>query len=260
MRRPDPQWEVLCALRRRGIPSRSRRAEPILLPNSERRRSVFYDLLRHYSFRLYLRDLIRLREGAPLPALARYCSARVAERYTGELERLGLVRRTPEGLVRLRRQDIASFGPTLEWFVAEVLRREFGFAVASGLRPSGTRAGGDYDVLALADGALVYVEVKSSAPRNIERSQIAAFVDRIAALVPDAAILLNDTQLRMLDKLVPAVRAELRRAPYARGPFRRVQGEIFSRGDKLFVTNSEPDLVANLGVCIARFFRSRARA
>jgi len=69
--------------------------------------------------------------------------------------------------------------------------------------------------------------------------------------------LLNDTQLRMLDKLVPALRSELRRRPFATGAMRRVQGEIFSRGDRLFVTNSEPDLIGNVGVCLARFFRTR---
>jgi hypothetical protein len=41
---------------------------------------------------------------------------------------------------------------------------------------------------------------------------------------------------------------------------RRVQGEIFSRGDRLFLTNSEPDLIGNLGVCLARFFRQRSRS
>ncbi len=72
------------------------------------------------------------------------------------------------------------------------------------------------------------------------------------------AVLLNDTQLRMLDKLIPALRAELRRYQLGRGSLRRVHGEIFSRADRLFVTNSEPDLIGNLGICLARFFRARS--
>ena len=73
-----------------------------------------------------------------------------------------------------------------------------------------------------------------------------------------APVLLNDTQLRMVDKLIPALRAELRRHRLGQGSMRRVQGEIFSRDDRLFVTNSEPDLVGNLGTCLARFFRARS--
>jgi len=118
--------------------------------------------------------------------------------------------------------------------------------------------GGDYDVVGVAEGTLLYVEVKSSAPRNIEQRQIGAFVERVAALAPNMAVLLNDTQLRMLDKLIPALRTELRRHQLGGGSLRRVQGEIFSRGDRLFVTNSEPDLVGNLGTCLARFFRARS--
>jgi hypothetical protein len=63
----------------------------------------------------------------------------------------------------------------------------------------------------------------------------------------------------MLDKLIPALRAELRRHQLGRTSMRRVHGEIFSRNDRLFVTNSEPDLIGNLEVCLARFFRARSR-
>jgi hypothetical protein len=66
---------------------------------------------------------------------------------------------------------------------------------------------------------LIYIEVKSSAPRNIEQRQIGAFVERVAALAPDMAVLLKDTQLRMLDKLIPALRAELGRHHWDAGPY-----------------------------------------
>jgi hypothetical protein len=135
-----------------------------------------------------------------------------------------------------------------------------GIPSAWGLRPDGSGGGGDYDVVGVADGGLIYVEVKASPPRNIEQRQISAFVERVAALAPNMAVLLNGTQLRMLDNLIPALRAELRRHRLGHGSMRRVQGEIFSREDRLFVTNSEPDLVGNLGTCLARFFRARSLA
>jgi hypothetical protein len=249
---------VRYALRRRGIRCGPSRHLGALVPRSARGRDALYELLKHYSFRLFLRDLIRARRGARAAELTHYCSLPTAQRYLLHLRGMGLVRTTAGGRFRLRRHGIHSFGPTLEWFVARSLQREFGIPTAWGLRPGGTGGGGDYDVVGLADGALIYVEVKSSAPRNIEPPQIAAFVERVLGLAPDVAILLNDTQLRMLDKLVPALRAALRRHRLGGSAIRRVHGEIFSRADRWFVTNSEPDLIGNLGVCLARFFRARA--
>jgi hypothetical protein len=245
------------ALRRRGIRCGPGRHLGAIIPRSARGRDALYELLKRYSFRLFLRDLIRLRRGAPPTELTHYCSLPTAQRYLRGLQAIGLVRVARGGRFRLCAQDIHSFGPTLEWFVARALRQEFGIPTAWGLRPHGTGAGGDYDVVGVADGALMYIEVKSSAPRNIEQRQVSAFVERVAALAPDMAVLLNDTQLRMLDKLIPALRAGLRRHHMGRGSVRRVHGEIFTRDDRLFVTNSEPDLIGNLGICLARFFRAR---
>jgi hypothetical protein len=253
---------VRYALRRRGIRCGPGRHLGTLIPGSVGGRDALYELLKRYSFRLFLRDLIRLRDGARPAELTHYCSLPTAKRYLESLTAIGLVRAAPGGRFRLRVRGIHSFGPTLEWFVARALRVEFGIPTAWGLRPDGTGGGGDYDVVGVVEGALLYVEVKSSAPRNIEQRQVGAFVERMIALAPDVAILLNDTQLRMLDKLIPALGSELRRRraaglPVRGKPLRRVQGEIFSRDDRLFVTNSEPDLIGNLGICLARFFRAR---
>ncbi len=249
---------VRYALRRHGIRCGSGRHLGAMTPRSARGRDVLYELLKRYSFRLFLRDLIRVRRGARATELTHYCSLPTVQRYLRSLQAIGLVRAARGGRFHLRPRGIHSFGPTLEWFVARALQLEFGIPSAWGLRPDGTGGGGDYDVIGLADGALIYIEVKSSAPRNIEQRQIGAFVGRVAALAPHMAVLLNDTQLRMLDKLIPALRAELRRYQLGRGSLRRVHGEIFSRADRLFVTNSEPDLIGNLGICLARFFRARS--
>lgn len=253
----DEERAVRLALRRRGILCGPARHLGAIVPASPAGRDRFYGLLKHYSFRLFLRDLIRFRQGAQIAQLTRYCSPAVARRYADALCGIGVARERRRGLFELRDGTVRSFGPTLEWFAARALNREFGLASAWGLRPQGARPGGDYDVVGCGDGALVYIELKASPPRNIESNQVTAFVDRVAALSPDVAVLINDTQLRMLDKLVPALRVALRRHSFGVGRLRRVQGEIFSRGNRLFVTNSEPDLIGNLGVCLATFFRSR---
>ncbi len=246
------------ALRRRGLTLKRGLHHGCVLPRPAAH-AEYYELLRHYSFRLFLRDVIRHRDGCALDDLLRYCSPATARRYLRWLCEHGLVRRQGRRFALLG--DVRSFGPTLEWFVAAVLRREFGLCVGWNLRLAAAWGGGDYDVIGFRDGACTYIETKSSPPRNIDAGQIGAFFDRVETLRPHLAIFLNDTQLRMTDKIAVLFRDELRRRFGARRDaltLERVRGEIFGLQDRLFVVNSEPDLVANLGVCLARHFRAPA--
>ncbi|MBP1684208.1 MAG: hypothetical protein H6Q33_351 [Deltaproteobacteria bacterium] len=245
------------ALRRRGLALKSELHAGCVCPRAAPARGEFYLLLRRYSFRLFLRDLIKHRDGCVLDDLVRYCTAPVARRYLQWLLDHHLVRRARRG-VRLV-PDVVSFGPTLEWFVAEALQREFGIPSAWGLRLDGGRGGGDYDVVGFQEAACIYIETKSSPPRNIERRQVGAFFDRLETLQPQVAIFVNDTQLRMEDKIVGLFTDELRRRAY-RAAFAptRLTGELFAVGDRLFIVNSDPDLVANIGLCLARHFHPPA--
>jgi hypothetical protein len=244
-------------LRRRGLTWKNVLHQGCLLPDGAAADDL-YRLLRHYSFRLFLRDVIRHREHFGPRDLVRYCSPATARRYLQWLAAHALVRRAGRGYALA--VDAVSFGPTLEWFVASALEREYGIPSVWNLRLDGNRGGGDYDVVGYAESILVYVEAKSSPPRNIEVRQVQAFFDRLETLRPHLAIFLNDTQLRMRDKIVELFADEIRRRGRRRGgaPVVRVAGEIFRAGDGLFVSNSDPDLVANLGVCLAHYFRRAA--
>ena len=118
--------------------------------------------MRHYSFRLFLRDAISKKESFREEGLARYCSLDIARRYIAALCELKLAEKIGEGAFRLLPRSLYSFGPTLEWFVAQVLHREFFSPAIYGVRFRGTQRGGDYDVIARWEGQVVYVEIKSS--------------------------------------------------------------------------------------------------
>ena len=64
--------------------------------------------------------------------------------------------------------ELHSFGDTLEWLTAEILRRELGMEAVSRVRLENAAGGGDYDVIAGAEGALIYVETKSAPPRHVK--------------------------------------------------------------------------------------------
>lgn len=249
---------ILAWLRRRGFEARSGADEAaLLLPRAGRQRERFYRLLRHYSFRLLLRDVLAHRDSFVLADLQKYCSEDAARRYLRALLAAGIVAPLRSGRYRLARQRVHSFGDTLEWLVATVLERELSIPALWGLRIERLPGGGDCDVLALAEGRLVYVETKSSPPRHIDQRHVAAFFDRLEALRPHLAIFLEDTRLRMMDKLVKMFEIEAAlRFPAKVPPVARIEGEVFGMRDQVFLTNTHPDLAHVLGVCLARFFAS----
>ncbi|MFQ5657426.1 MAG: hypothetical protein ACE5G5_07805 [Candidatus Methylomirabilales bacterium] len=245
-------------LRRRGISiARSNSTDDLLFPPRLSVRMVqrLYDLLKKYSFRLFLRDVLVHRNHIAVRELTRFCSPQRAGEY---LEILRQARIVNDGGGRKYRlvKDLQSFGPTLEWFVAQVFEREFSSPAMWGVRLLDMAPGGDYDVLTLVEGELLYVEVKSSPPKHIEQREIAAFLDRVRELIPNAALFFVDTELRMKDKIVVMFEAEFRRRGSTARP-RRVVDELFLCDDRMFLLNSRPGIVSSLGRCLRHWLGNR---
>jgi hypothetical protein len=248
---------VLRWLRRRGLDARWGADEGTLfLPRSRRGREEFYALLRRYSFRLLLRDVLAHRESFSLADLQKYCSADAARRYVAALRRPRIVVPRGRGRYRLARASVHSLGDTLEWLVATILEREFLIPALWNVRVEALPGGGDCDVLACAEGRLIYVETKSAPPRHIDQRHVTAFFDRLEALRPDMAIFLEDTKLRMQDKLVKMFELEIARRLGDPSLLERVEGETFTIQKRVFLTNTQPDLVRAIGICLERFFAS----
>jgi len=221
---------------------------------SPRERTALYELLKHYSFRLFLRDVIRSKESFRAGELVRYCSLKAAERYCTSLCELDLAEPAGKGAFRLLHRSLSSFGPTLEWFVAQMFQKEFASPAMYGVRFKETHSGGDYDVIALWEGRMVYVEIKSSPPRGIERGEIGSFLARTTDLLPDIAFLFNDTQLRMKDKIVLMFEEELYERYGAgssdRFPVERLVDELFHINHRIYIVNSTRDVVVNFNHCL----------
>jgi hypothetical protein len=99
-----------------------------------------------------------------------------------ELVALGLAERAGRSRYRLLHPP-RSFGGTLEWYLARVLAVRLGFDAATALRFGAPGVGGDLDVVAAAEGRLLYVEAKSSPPRQISDAEVRAFCSRPAGPV-----------------------------------------------------------------------------
>jgi len=250
--RQSPGIEVL--LKRRGFRIYKHEPPDDLLVPQRRYVTAFYGSLHKYSFRLLLRDIIKHQQSFTLADVARYATPRVTEVYLDFLRSIGLIRMRA-GRYSLAKGPIRNFGTTLEWYVAEILRREFKAESVWGVKFKRPLVGGDYDVIAALDSTLVYLEVKSSPPKQIYDSEIAAFLDRVADLAPAISIFLVDTELRMKDKLVPMFENELKKRYRTPPKVIRVERELFQIRNRIFIMNAKESIVRNIEKAVSRYYQ-----
>lgn len=250
--RLTPGIDVL--LRRRGFQIYKKEpSEDLFLPREEQR-DEYYRMLHKYSFRLFLRDVIKHQEAFTSDNVTRYATLDVTREYLKYATKIGLVEKKSDGYV-LAKRPIMSFGPTLEWYIAEVFKREFGSEAVWGVKFKRPKVGGDYDVIAKFDGSLFYLEVKSSPPKQIYDSEIAAFLDRVSDLSPQIAVFFMDTELRMKDKIVPMFESELgKRFP---GPpaVTRMERELFEIDNRIFIINAKESIIRNIEKVAYRYYK-----
>jgi hypothetical protein len=236
--------DLASMLRLRGFKIHTREPADDLLVPGPGEVDTFYAMMKKYSFRLFLRDVIKHQEGFGERDVTRYATAEVTGDYIDYLLGSGLPRR------------IKSFGETLEWFMAQVMRREFLTQALWGVKFRGQRVGGDYDLIARVDGGLLYMEVKSSPPKQVYQTEISAFMDRVGDLAPEVAVFFMDTELRMKDKLVPMFEEELRGRHVSPPEVARLERELFHMEHKLYIINSKLSITGNLERVLADYFRS----
>jgi len=219
----------------------------------------FYEMMKKYSFRLVLRDMIKYQDRFRIQDLTHYCSSKVVQGYCNLLCEMGAIIKNGGGRYRTHVSPLYSFGPTLEWFIAELFKREFASPAIYGVSVKNTPSGGDYDVMASWNQRLVYVEVKSSPPKGVEQNEISTFFSRMEDILPEVAILFNDTQLRMKDKLVVMFEEDLEKR-YGKEsktlyPVERLIEELFHVQNHIFIANSKKGVVENFQYCLRHYLQ-----
>ncbi len=247
-----PSLEML--LKRRGFKIfKSEPSDDLLIP-SEEFLSSFYEMLKKYSFRLFLRDVIKKQEGFKPEEVTRYATSGVTKEYIDYLIKIDMVEYNyPE--YRLKNRPIKSFGETLEWFLSEILKKEFAIEAIWGIRFKRPRVGGDYDLIAKVDSSILYMEIKSSPPKQIYQKEISAFFERIEDLHPEISIFFDDTELRMKDKIVLMFEEELKKKYIAPPEIIRMEKELFHINDKIFIINAKDNIISNIEKVLSWYFR-----
>jgi hypothetical protein len=247
-----PSLEVL--LKRRGFKIfKQEPSDDLLLPEKEHIPG-FYEMLKKYSFRLFLREVIKHQQFFKIEQVTRYATSEVTKDYVAYMKDVGLLENV-SGDFRLAPEPVKSFGETLEWFVAKIFQEEFGAEAIWGIKSKRPNVGGDYDLIAKVDGSILYMEIKSSPPKQIHRNEITAFFDRVVDLHPEISIFLVDTELRMKDKIVLMFEDELR-GRYADPPeIMRMEKELFQIWHKIFIINAKDSISNNLEKVLSWYYR-----
>ena len=247
-----PPLDVL--LRRRSFRIYKKEpSEDLLLPE-DRFIGSFYEMMKKYSFRLFLRDVIKHQIFFRLENVTRYATLEVTEDYLGYIRNIGIVEKSSDGF-RLSLGPIKNFGETLEWFVAEIFKVEFAAEAIWGIRFKRPGVGGDYDLIAKIDGSILYMEIKSSPPKQIYQKEISAFMDRVSDLSPEISIFFTDTELRMKDKIVPMFDEELKKRHNSPLKVTRMEKELFQIWDRMFIINAKDSIAANIEKVLSWYFR-----
>jgi len=105
------------------------------------------------------------------------------------------------------------------------------------------------------DGSIVYMEIKSSPPKQIYQSEISAFIDRTLDLSPEICIFFVDTELRMKDKIVPMFYEEYKKKAVEPPEIVRMEKELFQIRDKMFIINAKDSIAANIEKVLIWYFR-----
>jgi len=232
----------------------------VILPSSQNSHQIpaYLRLLAHFSFRLLLQDILKYGPEFTDDSLTHYAAKNRVRFLLDFLEQCKILSREGEGKYRLLPEGITSFGPTLQWYVAEILQRDFAASCLCNAQIAGLPAGGDYDVLAALGPHLLFIETKASPPKNIHQPSADAFVRRKQAIGADLAIFLVDTHLRMEDKINKMVKWALDKeegnSVESHQPVRIDRG-IFRAVQSIYIMNSKPKIHQNLRTIIRHYFR-----
>jgi hypothetical protein len=238
-----PSLDVM--LKRRGFTIYKKEPSDDLLVPDRKYTTAFFNKLKKYSFRLFLRDVIKHQDSFTLEKVTRYATKEVSAQYIDFLLKGGLAESFGK-TYHLTKRPVKSFGETLEWFVSRLIKNDFHAETAWGVKFKRPRVGGDYDLIAKVDSSLLYMEIKSSPPKGIYDREITFFLDRIEDLSPDISVLFIDTELRMKDKIVPMLENELRRRYKKEISAERIARELFHINRKIFIINAKENISSNI--------------
>lgn len=251
----DEMYSIENTLKRRGyVYVGEGRIENVVLPKRERDIDTLYQHMDSRTFRNVLKKIVTQKRDIGQADLGAGCSATKLQEYIRFLESSGILNEQSPSSFSFA-LDMDDFGYTLEWYVAELFKRELACTAAWGVRVGDVGVGGDFDVLARVEAHLAYVETKTTVPEHISEREIRHFLQRDHDFEPDITIFLVDTGdnlSSLVGQFEKILTAAVGRGPHFE-PHKDFSG-IYHCVPRIFIVNSEPSILTSLRRCLNYYF------
>ncbi|MBC7194406.1 MAG: hypothetical protein H5U37_01930 [Caldisericia bacterium] len=203
---------IFSLLKERGFEVLEIKDKKLILPEDKVYFDEYFKNLKSYYFRRILQDTIKKKEFDLnfVEKLKEKWGEDVVEKYLQKLINYGILKRV-NFLYKSKFKDIDNIGNTLEWYIGEVLKKEFSIPVISNIEIKNLSEGGDFDIFFLLLGNLSYLEIKSSPPNNISIEELENFVKRVNAIGTRVSILFIDTTLNIKRNIIDNMKFLLKR-------------------------------------------------
>jgi len=110
---------IYSLLQHRGFKVYKKEPNENLLIPTKKYLKTYYQMLHKYSFRLFLRDVIKHQHLLTLDRLIRFATPSVTREYFDFLLEVKLLKKNQKKY-SLVSESVTSFGETLEWYIAEI--------------------------------------------------------------------------------------------------------------------------------------------
>jgi hypothetical protein len=260
----DEMYSIENTLKRRGyVYAGEGHTKNVILPGRQADIERFFQYMSSRTFRNILKKIVVKKHDIRQEDFETECSQDKLHKYLGFLESSGVLNKEPSSSFSLA-LDVDEFGYTLEWYVAELFKRELGCTAAWGVRVKDISVGGDFDVLARIEAQLACVETKATSPESVTKPEIRHFLQRDREFDPDISVFLVDTK-NNLSGLITAfeevITSAMDESISIRDPNyrRKIQQLNNFRGiyhpfPRMFIINSKPSILTNLRRCLKYYF------
>jgi len=203
---------IFSLLKERGFKILELKDKKLIFPEDEIFFNDYFKNLRSYYFRRILQDTIKKKEFDDnfVHKLKKKWGEVVVERYLQKLLNYGILKKS-NSFYESKFKDIDNIGNTLEWYIGEILKRDFSIPVVSNIEIKNLSDGGDFDIFFLLLGNLSYLEIKSSPPNNISIEELENFIKRVNGVGTKVSILFIDTTLNIKRNIIDNMKFLLKR-------------------------------------------------
>lgn len=203
---------IFSLLKERGFKILELKDKKLIFPEDEIFFNDYFKNLRSYYFRRILQDTIKKKEFDDnfVHKLKKKWGEVVVERYLQKLLNYGILKKS-NSFYESKFKDIDNIGNTLEWYIGEILKREFSIPAVSNIEIKNLSDGGDFDIFFLLLGNLSYLEIKSSPPNNISIEELENFIKRVNGVGTKVSILFIDTTLNIKRNIIDNMKFLLKR-------------------------------------------------